>query len=105
MKIARFLTPFIVLPALYAQIEPISQLSSGSRAQSPILNQPLVVPAFENVEMERLRIAEETAKAERDELDFQKQVAAIQKKLAETSATSIIPESLPTDYRSFLRAV
>jgi len=56
------------------------------------------------VEMERLRIAEETAKAERDELDFQKQVAAIQKKLAEASATSIIPESLPTDYRSFLSA-
>ena len=104
MKIARFLTPFIVLPALYAQIEPTSQLSSGNRAQSPILNQPLVVPAFENVETERLRIAEETAKAERDELDFQKQVAAIQKKLAEASATSIIPESLPTDYRSFLSA-
>jgi hypothetical protein len=54
--------------------------------------------------MERLRITEETAKAERDEIDFQKQVAAIQKKLAEASATSIIPESLPTDYRSFLSA-
>jgi hypothetical protein len=104
MKIARFLTCFIILPALYAQNEPISQLSSGNRAQSPIVNQPLVVSTFENVEMERLRITEETAKVERDEIDFQKQVAAIQKKLAEASATSIIPESLPTDYRSFLSA-
>jgi hypothetical protein len=104
MKIACFLTCFIAFSALCAQNQPISQLSSGNSAQSPILNQPLVVPAFENVEMERLRIAEETAKAERDEIDFQKQVAAIQKKLAEASATSIIPESLPTDYRSFLSA-
>lgn len=104
MKIARFLTCFIVLPVLYAQNEPISPLSSGNRAQSPIVNQPLVVSTFENVELERLRIAEETAKAERDEIDFQKQVAAIQKKLAEASSTSIIPESLPTDYRSFLSA-
>ena len=46
------------------------------------MNQPVVISTFENVEMERLRIAEETAKAERDEIDFQKQVAAIQKKLA-----------------------
>jgi hypothetical protein len=104
MKIACFLTCFIAFSALFAQNQPIPQLSSGNSAQSPILNQPLVVPAFENVEMERLRIAEETAKAERDEIDFQKQVAAIQKKLAEASATSIIPESLPTDYRSFLSA-
>ena len=104
MKIACFLTCFIAFSALCAQNQPISQLSSGNSAQSPIFNQPLVVPAFENVEMERLRIAEETAKAERDEIDFQKQVAAIQKKLAEASATSIIPESLPTDYRSFLSA-
>lgn len=104
MKIACFLTCFIALPALYAQKEPFSQLSSGNSAQSPTLNQPLVVSTFENVEMERLRIAEETAKAERDEIDFQKQVAAIQKKLSEASATSIIPESLPTDYRSFLSA-
>jgi len=104
MKFACFLTYFIAFSALCAQNEPISQLSSGNSAQSPILNQPVVISTFENVEMERLRIAEETAKAERDEIDFQKQVAAIQKKLAEASATSIIPESLPTDYRSFLSA-
>ena len=104
MKVAYFLTCFIAFSSLCAQNQPIPQLSSGNSAQSPILNQPLVVPAFENVEMERLRIAEESAKAERDEFDFQKQVAAIQKKLADASATSIIPESLPTDYRSFLSA-
>jgi len=104
MKFACFLTCFIAFSALCAQNEPISQLSSGNSAQTPILNQPVVISTFENVEMERLRIAEETAKAERDEIDFQKQVATIQKKLAEASATSIIPESLPTDYRSFLSA-
>jgi len=104
MKFACFLTCFIAFSALCAQNEPISQLSLGNSAQSPILNQPVVISTFENVEMERLRIAEETAKAERDEIDFQKQVATIQKKLAEASATSIIPESLPTDFRSFLSA-
>jgi hypothetical protein len=105
MKIACFLSCLFALPVLHAQQEPISQLSSsGSTAPSSIMNQPVVISTFENVEMERLRIAEETAKAERDEIDFQKQVAAIQKKLAEASATSIIPESLPTDYRSFLSA-
>ena len=105
MKIACFLSCLFVLPVLHAQQEPISQLSSpGSTAPSPIMNQPVVISTFENVEMERLRIAEESAKAERDEIDFQKQVASIQKKLAEASASTIVPESLPTDYRSFLSA-
>ena len=105
MKIACFLSCLFALPALHAQQEPISQLSSsGSTAPSPIMNQPVVVSSFENVEMERLRIAEESAKAERDEMDFQKQAASIQKKLAEASASAIVPESLPTDYRSFLSA-
>ena len=105
MKIARFLTCFIALPLIHAQQESASQFSSATdKAQPPILNQPVVVSTFESVEMERLRIAEEGAKAERDEIDFQKQIAAIQKKLAEASATTITPESLPTDYRSFLSA-
>jgi hypothetical protein len=69
-----------------------------------IQNQPIIVPTFESVEMERLRLAEEVAKAERDEIDFQKQVATLQKKLAESSATAILPESVPSDYRSFLSA-
>lgn len=69
-----------------------------------IQNQPIIVPTFESVELERLRISEEVAKAERDELDFQKQVATLQKKLAESSATAVLPESVPSDYRSFLSA-
>ena len=101
MKIACFLSCLFVLPVLHAQQEPISQLSSPG---IPVMNQPVVVSAFESVEMERLRIAEESAKAERDEMDFQKQAASIQKKLAEASASAIVPESLPTDYRSFLSA-
>lgn len=54
--------------------------------------------------MERLRLAEEMTKAERDEIDFQKQVATLQKKLAESSATAVLGESIPSDYRSFLSA-
>jgi hypothetical protein len=68
----------------------------------PIQNQPIIVPTFESVELERLRISEEISKGERDEVDFQKQVATLQKKLAGSSASTILPESVPSDYRSFL---
>lgn len=71
---------------------------------SAVQNQPIVVSTFESVEIERLRLAEEAAKAERDEADFQKQVATLQKKLAEASATTVLPESMPSDYRAFLSA-
>lgn len=69
-----------------------------------IQNQPITVSTFESVELERLRISEEISKAERDEIEFQKQVATLQKKLAGSSATTVLPESVPTDYRSFLSA-
>jgi hypothetical protein len=105
MKIACLLTFCIVSASIHAQDESVPTLSSPVRnAQPSVMNQPIVVSTFEKVEMERLRIAEESAKAERDEIDFQKQVAVIQKKLTEASASTIIPESLPTDYRSFLSA-
>jgi hypothetical protein len=69
-----------------------------------VQNQPVVISSFKEVEMERLRIAEEIAKAERDEAEFQKQIAILQKKLADASASAILPESLPSDYRAFLSA-
>ena len=77
---------------------------TGTGSPSTIQNQPIVVPSFESVEMERLRLAEETSKGERDEVDFQKQVSMLQKKLAEASATTVLPESMPSDYRAFLSA-
>lgn len=98
----------VFFPAIFAltQIvhatEPSTPSSTG--LPSTIQNQPVVVSTFESVEMERLRLAEETAKAERDEIDFQKQILTLQKKLAEASATTILPESMPSDYRAFLSA-
>ena len=88
---------------LAAQQNPLSNPALPSSVPA-IQNQPIVVSTFESVELERLRLSEEITKAERDEIDFQKQVATLQKKLAESSATTILPESLPSDYRSFLSA-
>ena len=68
------------------------------------MNQPVVISTFENVEMERLRLAEEVAKMERDELDFREQVAHLQAKLAGLSLAGMTPASLPSEYRSFISA-
>ncbi|MFY8268141.1 MAG: hypothetical protein ACOVLK_01980 [Terrimicrobiaceae bacterium] len=94
--------PLLVLLRAVLAMDPDLPPASGMPAA--IQNQPIVVSTFESVEMERLRLAEETVKAERDEIDFQKQVATLQKKLAEASATTVLPESIPSDYRSFLSA-
>lgn len=72
--------------------------------QPGIMNQPVVISTFESVEMERLRLAEEVAKMERDELDFREQVAKLQAKLAGLSLAGMTPASLPSDYRSFISA-
>jgi hypothetical protein len=87
-----------------APLTPDAATQAVGALPGAIQNQPVIVPTFESVELERLRISEEIAKGERDEIDFQKQVATLQKKLAESSATTIIPESVPSDYRSFLSA-
>jgi len=68
------------------------------------MNQPLVVNSFEGVEMERLRLAEEVSKAERDDADFREQVAKLQAKLAGISLAGVTPGSMPSDFRTFLSA-
>ena len=97
---------FALFIFIFARVAASADPISPPNTQSPstIQNQPIVVPSFESVEMERLRLAEETSKAERDEIDFQKQIATLQKKLAEASATTALPESIPSDYRAFLSA-
>ena len=68
------------------------------------MNQPVVVNTFENVEMERLRLAEEAAKLTDEEKDFREQTVKLQLKLTETSIAGITPASLPSDYRTFISA-
>jgi len=72
--------------------------------QPGVIAQPIVVNSFENVEMERLRLAEEIAKLERDEADFREQVAKLQAKLAGLSLAGVTPSSMPSDFRAFLSA-
>jgi hypothetical protein len=72
--------------------------------QPGVIAQPIMVNSFENVEMERLRLAEEIAKMERDEADFREQVLKLQKKLADLSMAGVTPSSMPSDFRTFLSA-
>lgn len=76
----------------------------GVPGAGPIMNQPVVLNTFENVEMERLRLTEETAKLTNEERDFREQTAKLQLKLAETSIAGMTPASLPSDYRTFMSA-
>ena len=72
--------------------------------QSAIMNQPVVVNTFESVERERLRLAEEVAKLERDDAEFREQVTKLQAKLAGLSLVGMTPSSMPSDYRAFISA-
>lgn len=83
---------------------PSAPLSNGAAGGGPIMNQPVVINTFENVEMERLRLADETAKLSDEERDFREQTAKLQLKLAETSLAGMTPASLPSDYRTFMSA-
>jgi len=74
----------------------------AATAQPGIFNQPVVINTFERVEMERLRIAEELTKTQREDLAFREQVVKLTKKLASSSLSVAAPESIPTDYRTFL---
>ena len=76
--------------------------SPPSATPPTVLNQPVVVNSSEKVEMERLRLTEEAAKTVREEADFEAQRAKLQKKLASSSLGVIAPESVPTDFRTFL---
>jgi hypothetical protein len=85
-------------------VAPGVPLISNQPGQPSVINQPVMVNSFENVEMERLRLAEEVAKMERDDLEFREQVMKLQKKLASASIVGLTPESLPSEYRSFISA-
>ncbi len=96
-------------PTLFAQADPVPKtvpqiVPNGPTGQPAFVNQPVVINTFENVEMERLRLAEEVAKLERDDADFREQVAKLQAKLAATSLAGITPSSMPNDYRTFISA-
>jgi hypothetical protein len=81
-----------------------SSLSNGGTSQPPIMNQPIVVQSFENVEMERLKLTEEVAKLQLEDADFREQIVKLQAKLASLSIAGLTPDSLPSNYRSFMSA-
>ncbi|MFZ0435234.1 MAG: hypothetical protein WAL87_04585 [Chthoniobacterales bacterium] len=64
----------------------------------------VVVNSFESVEMEKLRIAKEARKLEREEAEFKEGVLKLQKKLMDASADAVTPANLPSDYNSFINA-
>lgn len=64
----------------------------------------VVVNSFESVEMEKLRMAKEVGKLEREEAEFKEGVIKLQKKLIDASAAAATPATLPSDYTSFINA-
>lgn len=76
--------------------------------QSQLMSQHFMMNTFENVEMERLRLAKETASLVGEETAFREQVALLLAKLARASLMAVPSEQVPAgflnDYRSFLSA-
>ena len=95
---------FLFIVGLSFGQAPNSTLPNGVAGGGSIMNQPVVVNTFENVEMERLRLADETAKLTDEERDFREQTIKIQLKLTQTSIAGMTPTSLPSDYRTFMSA-
>lgn len=60
--------------------------------------------SFESVEKEKVRLVEEQTKMENQEVEFQEGFLKLQKKLLAASLTAATPESLSTDYSSFINA-
>lgn len=89
-------------PASPVGINPASPGTVTPPANGAIMNQPVVVNSFENVEMERLRIADELAKTQKEEVAFREQVARLQARLATASLSVASPDGIPTDFRTFL---
>lgn len=69
---------------------------------SGVYNQPVMVSSFEKVEMERLRLAEEAGKTERESIVFREKILMLQAEIAKESGTAMLPKSVPTEYRTFL---
>lgn len=82
----------------------VPPISTGAGTPVPVYNQPLVINSSENVELERLRIAEELGKSEREGLAFREETLKLQKKLASASLALALPGAVPSDYRTFLSA-
>jgi hypothetical protein len=74
----------------------------------PVMNQPVVVGTFENVEMERLRVARESANLAREEASYREQLLTLQQKLARASFSVLPSDQIPAgflnDFRGFLSA-
>lgn len=64
----------------------------------------VIVNSFESVELEKLRMAKDASKFEREEAEFKEGIIKLQKKLIDASADAITPENLPSDYNSFINA-
>ena len=74
----------------------------------PVVNQPVMVSSYESVEMERLRVAQETGKMAAEESKYREQVLLLQEKLAKASLAALPADQLPLEFfnnfRSFLSA-
>lgn len=72
------------------------------------MNQPVVIGTFESVEMERLRLAKESANLAREEAAYREQLLTLQQKLARASFSVLPADQIPVgflnDFRSFLSA-
>lgn len=84
-------------------------ISSLATSDSPsIMNQPVVVGTFENVEMERLRLAKESANLVREDASYREQLLTLQQKLARASFSALPADQIPVgflnDFRGFLSA-
>jgi hypothetical protein len=95
--------------SLSAQVEsPPAVPPSPAAGTPPIMNQPVVVGTFENVEMERLRLAKESENIAREEAAYREQLLGLQQKLARASFTALPTDQVPlgflNDFRSFLSA-
>lgn len=98
------------LPQAFGQTEslPLPPGLSSPTTGSSVLNQPVVVGSFENVEMERLRIAKESSNLAREEAAYREQILMLQQKLARASFSALPTDQIPAgffnDFRSFLSA-
>ncbi|MDF1812724.1 MAG: hypothetical protein P1V20_10935 [Verrucomicrobiales bacterium] len=98
---------YLILVAISISIQ--SGFSQDLSPQLPetrpsITSGAVVVNSTAEVEMERMRIAEEVRKMERDEIRFKEQIILLQKKLATASGTAIAPKELTLEYRTFISA-
>ena len=102
------LAGFCVPITAFAQIEGAPAVPPGTLGTPPVMNQPVVINPSEKVEMERLRIAQESANLAREDALYREQLLKLQQKLARASISALpvdqIPAGFLNDFRSFLSA-